>query len=63
MQFVQMWNSGDLLLGLGMIVLSIENDFQRPQKLIVLMKQTYKKYTCQTEKKTAASGLHMIHSK
>lgn len=32
---MQIWNSGVLLLVLGMIVLSLENNFERPHMIIV----------------------------
>lgn len=35
---MQIWNSGELLLVLGMIVLSLENNFERLQMMSVLMK-------------------------
>lgn len=39
---MQMWNDGELLLVLCVIVLSVENNFERPQLIIVLMKQMWK---------------------
>lgn len=52
---MQIWNSGELLLVLGIIVLSLENNFERPQMMIVLMKQMWKTvYQPDTVKKAAA---------
>lgn len=52
---MQIWNSGELLLVLGIIVLSLENNFERPQMIIVLMKQMWKTaYQPDTVKKAAA---------
>jgi len=39
---MQIRNSGELLLVLGKIVLSLENNFERPQVINVLMKQIWK---------------------
>lgn len=49
---MQIWNSGELLLVLGVIVLSLENSFERLQMIIVLMKQMWKTaYQTDTVKK------------
>lgn len=53
---MQIWNSGELLLVLGIIVLSLENNFERPQMMIVLMKQMWKTvYQPDTVKKKSSS--------
>lgn len=39
---MQIWNSAELLLVLSIIVLSLENNFKKPQMIIVLMKQMWR---------------------
>lgn len=52
---MQIWNSRELLLVLGVIVLSLESDFKRLQLIIVLMKQK-PAYSPDSKRKEAAES-------